>query len=476
MIRIDFPRALEYTEKKSEQKFSRNTGNPEELRKMMMESVKKTSPFRYAFGMFGTSIPVNMFKTYAAIFYVDSLGLSTKNYSLILFIYTFVDAIDNPVYGFLSDRTRTPFGRRRPWLVIGVPCLALAFILFFNPPALAGQNTLFVYMLLMYILTGTLDSLINANYGALFPELFRDDLERAKTNSMRQAFQLVAMVISIALTPIVTKRIGYHWTAVVYGALAVAVILYCAFGCRELPQAQEMEKPKLLPALKAILTNPKFWIFGFANAFYSATMSLVMQAVPFFVKYSLHLDSGKSTILLASVLGVAVAGVAVWVLLIRKMTLMPAWRTALIILAAGFLPLYSAKDLPSAVGICCIVGFGFAGAISTMDLIGARIMDEDTKKYHVRREGIYSSTMGFMNRLNGFFTSLAFLLVNRLYGFESGVKPGPDPDGASRFLMILFPVAAMACSCLFSFFLHFEDGAAGKGPVRKTETEAGNHG
>jgi glycoside/pentoside/hexuronide:cation symporter, GPH family len=103
---------------------------------------KVTSPFRYAIGMFGTSIPINMFKTYAAIFYVDTLGLNTNRYALVLLIYTFVDAIDNPVYGFLSDRTRTKWGRRRPWMVIGTPLLVLSFVLFFTPPRWAKTRCL----------------------------------------------------------------------------------------------------------------------------------------------------------------------------------------------------------------------------------------------------------------------------------------------------------------------------------------------
>ena len=169
-------------------------------------TLKKTSPFRYGIGMFGTSMPINMFKSFAAIFYVDMLGLDMKKYSLVLFIYTFVDAIDNPVYGFLSDRTRTKWGRRRPWLIIGAPLLVLCFILFYNVPSFveSEKGMLFIYMLLMYILTGTLDSLVNANYGALFPELFQSDSERAKTNGIRQICQLFAMAISIALTPMIT--------------------------------------------------------------------------------------------------------------------------------------------------------------------------------------------------------------------------------------------------------------------------------
>jgi GPH family glycoside/pentoside/hexuronide:cation symporter len=102
------------------------------------------------------------------------------------------------------------------------------------------------------------------------------------------------------------------------------------------------------------------------------------------------------------------------------------------------------------------VGFGFAGVITTMDLIGAKIMDEDTQKYNVRREGIISNALGFMNRLNGLFTSIAFLLVYKLYSYESGANPGPQPDQAARFLLTIFPPILMVISFAFSFFIDFK--------------------
>jgi len=416
---------------------------------------RKASPFRYAIGMFGTSIPVNMFKTYAAAFYVIQHGVTTAQFATILFWYTFLDAIDNPIYGFLSDRTRSKWGRRRPWLVIGTPLLILAFIAFFNLPAFLAGDGIFTYMLLMYLLTGTLDSLINANYGALFPEMFRTDAERAKTNAMRQAFQLVAMGISIALTPMVTEKLGYGMTSVIYGALAAAVILYMSFGSRETMPEAVAEKPKLWPTLKAMLTNPKFWIFGATNALYSASMALVMQAVSFYTKYTLELSGTASTIMLATVLVLAMGGVAVWSLFVKKFTVMPVWRAALIFLALAFIPLYFMRNLLGAIIASCFVGLGFAGVITTMDLIGARIMDEDTKKYNLRREGTYASAMGFMNRLSGLFTSLAFVLVGSLYGFISGDDPGPAPGEASKFLIAIFPFVTMALSAIVARFLHF---------------------
>ena len=130
-------------------------------------------------------------------------------------------------------------------------------------------------------------------------------------------------------------------------------------------------------------------------------------------------------------------------------------RAALASLAIAFIPLYFAHSLPTAIVGSALVGFGFAGVITTMDLIGARIMDEDTQKHNVRREGIISNALGFMNRLNGLFTGAAFYLVFVLFQFESGNNPGPQPDNAARFLLTVFPLILMVISFAFSFFIDF---------------------
>lgn len=422
-------------------------------------------PFNYAVGMFGTSIPINMLKTFAFTFYVVDRGVTTQQWAALVFLYTFIDAIDNPVYGFLSDRTRSPWGRRRPWLAIGTPLLILAFIAFYNVPAFLAGDSVFAYAMLFYTLTGTLDSVINANYGALFPELFRGDAVRARTNALRQAFQLVAMIISIALTPMVTDALGYGLTSILYGILGGAVILYMTFTCREKDPEPEEAKPGLWKALKDLFTNRKFWIAGFTNAFYSAAMSMVLASVPVYVKYALGLSSGQSTFLLAAVLLIAIAAVAGWAWAVRKYSLLPVWRVALGVLTVTFIPLYFASNLVMAVVFSAFVGLGFAGVITTMDLIGAKIMDEDTRQHGLRREGIISNALGFMNRLNGLFTSVAYLLVFSLYGFESGDNPGLHPDQAARFLLTIVPPVLMVISFGFSWFIDFKEPSAEPAPA-----------
>ena len=105
-----------------------------------------------------------------------------------------------------------------------------------------------------------------------------------------------------------------------------------------------------------------------------------------------------------------------------------------------------------------------------MDLIHAKIMDEDRLKHDVRREGIIANALGFMNRLNGLFTSLAFLLITKFFGFVSGDEPGPQPDQASLFLLTVFPLILSAISVIFAFILKFPDVKAGSPEIANIET------
>lgn len=436
---------------------------------------KKNGTFSYAFGMFGTSIPINMFKTFATVFYVDRLSAITfEQFAMITAAYTFLDAADNPVYGFLSDRTRTRYGRRRPWLVIGAPLLVVSYIMFFNPPAFMAPGSAFAYVAIMYMLTGTLDSLINSNYGALFPELFKTEAERAKTNTLRQIFQLTAMVLSIALTPMITDKIGFSNTAIVYGILAIAVIWYMAFDAKEDFSAMEKPKPGFLSSVKAVLINPKFWKYGVANAAFSAAISLVQAGVPFYVKYYLGREDGmSSTLLLGVAILSAIAFLPIWLKIIKKLTVIPAWRLAFGIISIGILPLYLTSSLPFAIAVVLILGFGMAGVQASMDLVGAKILDEDAKKYGLKREGTYSSLMGVLNKTSGLFVSAGYLIVDRLFGFESGENPGTMPGQASRFLVVLFPAILLILSFGFSFLLKFKNDDSDAAPQNDNNSEVG---
>ncbi len=266
----------------------------------------------------------------------------------------------------------------------------------------------------------------------------------------------MAMIISIALTPMVVDALGWSTTAIVYGLLGGAVILYMALTSHEKPVTEEEKKPQLWDSVKTLLTNKKFWVAGITNAFYSAGMSLVMAGLPIYAKYTLKIGSGQQSLLFGGVLLVAIGSVAVWANWVKKYDLVKVWRFAIAALALAYIPLYFANSFYVALACAMLVGFGFAGVITTMDLIHSRIMDEDQAKHNVRREGIISNALGFMNRLNGLFTSAAYALLGVLFGYVSGEVPGPQPGTAARYLLTIFPLVMMVLSLGFSFLSDFK--------------------
>jgi GPH family glycoside/pentoside/hexuronide:cation symporter len=427
---------------------------------------RETRPWRYAVGMFGTSIPISMFLAYMAFFYIDGRGLDARVYAAVMVGYAVLDAIDNPVYGYLSDRTRTRYGRRRPWLVIGAPLLALSLVAFFSPPESATGWALVAWFAGFAVLTETLDSLVNANYGALLPELFPQQDRRATANGLRQGCQLVALIISIALTPMVASWIGYQATAAIYGALATAVILYMATGAHEDPRARLTREPHIIESVRAIFGTGTFWRIAVANGAYAGTMAVVLAATPFFVKYTLELPNSSATYLLATVILISIGTLVLWIRAVHRFGPLRVWRLALVILAASLVPMYFASSLPSAMVAGAFVGLGYSGVIATVDLVIARLIDVDAARTGLRREAMFISAFGFFNRLGGVLKSLAFLSVVALFGFVSGDEPGERPDEAARFLMTVFPLGLVLVAAVTARFVRVpEDGPHGVPPV-----------
>lgn len=417
-----------------------------------------TPPWRYAIGMLGTSIPITMIKGSMILFYVDILGLDARVYGAVMVIYAVVDAVDNPVLGWLSDRTRTRWGRRRPWLVVGAPLLGAGLIGFFSAPDSLDGLALVAWFAVFAVLTEAADSLLNANYGALLPELFPEEGRRAVANALRQGFQLLALVISLAVTPLLTTAvlgteettIGFQRTAIIYAVLAVGIIVFMALGAREDPGHATPERPRFFSTWRTILTSRRFWQVGVASACYTGAMALVLAGVQLYVRYSLGLPVSDALYLQGVVIVVCVLGLGVWARVVRARGAPFVWRWAFVGLAASFVPLYLAQDLRTAVLAGVLVGAAYSGMLATNDLVIARVLDEDAALHGQHREGLFLSAFGFFGRLNGVATGLALASLGALFGYYSGEDPGTRPGDAFRLYVCGYPFALAAVGAVIA--------------------------
>ncbi|MBW7459116.1 MFS transporter, partial [Paenibacillus sepulcri] len=338
------------------------------------------SPFTYALGMFALMIPSQAFNSFYSYFYVEKLGLGVGLATLARTIYLIWDAVNQPIAGYLSDRTRTRFGRRKPWIYSAIPFFMASFVMVFAVPQGLGNMNLFLWFLVSLILYEGVATILWVNYGALFPELFRGSRLRAKASAIQQGFQIVAILIGSALTPLVFEAFGFGYMALIYAVVFGIFMLLCVMSVQE--GKTEVSEPRLglIESFRETLKNKEFWIFNIANSFAQTVNGLLSSMIPFYAKYTLRIPESQVSLLLASIFVSVIPLVVVWYWIVNKLGSHNGWRVSLAVYALSVIPLWFGQGLASGIVFGIIVGFGLAGYLVTPPVLNSRIIDLDTAR------------------------------------------------------------------------------------------------
>src|SRR5512138_933607 len=160
----------------------------------------QNSPIAYGLGSFGLESLFQVFAGFYVFYYTDKLGLAVTLAAIINVIYGFWDAVDDPIVGFLSDNTRTRWGRRRPWLMTGLPFFVGFLILAYAVPTPFQQGmALFWYALVIFCLFEAAYTVMSVNYSALFPELFQGLTDRARASSTYQSLSRFGELVGFSI-------------------------------------------------------------------------------------------------------------------------------------------------------------------------------------------------------------------------------------------------------------------------------------
>jgi GPH family glycoside/pentoside/hexuronide:cation symporter len=435
--------------------------------------MKKTralnQPWRYALAMFGLSVTGYMYSSYGTFFYNDKIGLSMAMIGMGSVLFSLWDAFNDPIAGLLSDRTHTRLGRRKPWLLAATPIFGIASIMFFSPPSSLGTGIgLAIYFTFFLMLTETANTIATVNYHSLLPELFRKTEARNSANALRQALQLVGMIIGVSLVPVIVAALGnsfgsaddaqgYKWTSILLAVLGCGFILYSITGCQERKEFSEVPQAGFLESLKAIAVNRNFWLVSSSHFFYQAAAGLLLAGIPFYVKYSLDLPDTMATIFSASVFVTAIPSMLIWHKLINRFGTLKIWRVALAWLCLALIPMYFASGIGIAAFLGAMVGVGIAGITANLDMVNSELIEDDARRYGIRREATFFSIVSFATRLSGLVRSGVFVALSVFFGFVSSDDPGSNPAVAARFMMVVFPALLMAISFAISLFVKFEE-------------------
>jgi GPH family glycoside/pentoside/hexuronide:cation symporter len=426
-------------------------------------------PVAYSLGSLGTNIFAQAFSTFVLFFYIDHLHAPLGPVTAAMAVQSVWHAVLNPVVGWLSDRTRTAFGRRLPYIAMATLPLGLVFWFLWRP--FVPRANLPVYFLVVVALFDLLYLVTVINWTSLYPEIFRSLEERARVSSWRQGFGIAALMIGVAVPPLLYGRFGWSTMGLALSIIGTAGFVALIFGIH--PAARRTTMPprpmQLAPALRHTLTQPGFLRYLGTNFLVQFVLVVIPAGMPFFAKYVLHVTHTRLTIMLAVTFVLAILLVRPWAGVILRFGSRRAFRAAIAILALGALPFFFIRSFLEGIAATALIGVGLSGFLMLVDIIMAEIIDDDERRVGERREGVYYGINGFVLRFGTTLESLVLyviLTVTHYHANAAGLASVSVREGF-RVLMAGVPlVALMGALALFHGYRVAESQRDGEGPAR----------
>lgn len=407
----------------------------------------------YSVHTLGVNVLWQAFNTVAVYFYVTELKVPGFSISLIMVIYGIVNAFLNLIAGHISDRTRTRFGRRIPYIVISALPFAAAFYLLFSPPAFTSTG-LILYFAIMTFLFDVFFTLTTLNADALYPEMYPRPKDRALVSALQQVFSIIGMIIGVALAKSIGMSFGWQtmgWIFAGIGALSLYGSLYGCFENRE----HHTEAFRFGEAFKATFQNHLFVIYVIASFLIQLSTTLLMSVSSFYTKYVVPLDALQNSLFLGGIFIVAIPMAFVWARFALRYSTAKASLASVFIF--GLLLLLFLVDASPAmlIGHGFLLGLPVAGLMVLLPMILADVIDIDAERTHRRREGMYLGMNGFIVRLGLSLQYAIMAIFFDVSGYDAAksIQPAGTITGFRLLLGALPVVFILAAFVLLTIYM-----------------------
>ena len=377
----------------------------------------------------------------------DTVALSAAAAGLAIMIGKFWDAVTDPIMGFISDRTRTRFGRRRPYLLFGSVPLGLAMWYFFTKPDITDPFALTVWATLALCALNTAYTIVNIPYSALTPELTQDYNERTSLNSFRFGFAVLGTILGAAIVlPIVTafpnRAGGFSAAGAVMGIAMTVTALVTVFSVHEPDHSKEpLPTEGFFETYLSVFKNRAFVILLFTYAFNVLALNFLQGILVYYFKY-LYDAEGMTTIAMVILLLVAMACIPVSVPVSKRFGKRLTYQTGFGVLAAVCVILYFFGHVFGIQFFFVMMFFGGIGLGLTYVAPWAMVPDTiewDALRSGNRKEGAYYGMWTFVSKsgqalsigLSGFILSSS--------GYVADAVQGAGAKSAIRLLLGPFP-------------------------------------
>ena len=411
---------------------------------------KKIAYAAPAFALAVVGIPVYV---YIPKFYSDVVGINITVLGYILFSVRIFDAVTDPAIGYLSDRTQTRFGRRRPYLALGSVLVALSMFFLFSPPkATASFETIWfgfsIYALFLFW------TVVTVPFESLGPEITYDYNDRTTLFGLRDGF-LIAGTLAAASSPAAVhwlfnltpdaqgEREKFFWIAVIYAPLLIGTCWWCVLSIRERQTAAEGQWLGFWRGLRQVAHNRPFIILLIAYSVSAIGNNLPATLILFYVEYVLQSQLADFFLMLYFVTGIIF--LPAWILISRRTGKKAAWLASMAINTGAFVGVFFLGPGDAAIyGILVFLsGIGFGATLAIPSAIQADVIDYDELLTGERREGQYIGLWSISKKFAAAVGIGAGLSILGMAGYTPNAE---QPAAAQMTLRVLYALVPSLCN------------------------------
>ncbi|NJL79861.1 MAG: MFS transporter [Richelia sp. SM2_1_7] len=432
----------------------------------------------YGAGDLGPAITANISVFYLLFFFTNVAGIPAGLAGSILMVGKIWDAINDPIVGVMTDRTKSGrWGRRLPWLLYGAIPFGIFFFLQWIVPT-TNVWELFWYYVIIGVISQVFYTVVNLPYTAMTPELTQDYDERTSLNSIRFAFSIGGSILSLFLaqlifSPIFSETINrqqqYLVLAAICGVISILGLFWCVWGTRDRVLAFEAkriqtEQNKSLPIaeqIKIVFKNKPFLFVIGIYLFSWLGVQITASVIPYFVIYCMKLQESDVPAVMIGVQGTALLMLFVWGALSKRVGKKAVYFMGMflwIIAATGLFFLQ-----PGQIGLMYVLAVIAGSGVSVAYLVPWSMMPDvielDELQTGQRREGVF---YGFMVLLQKFGLAFGLFLVGialETSGFQENIRGQIQlpiqPETALSAIRITVgpvPIVCLICGLFLTYF------------------------
>ncbi|MBS6196652.1 MAG: MFS transporter [Clostridiales bacterium] len=402
----------------------------------------------YASGDVACNVVFGMVGTLLTLFYTDYVGISPATVGMMMLLSRLFDGVSDLIMGVIVERTKSRWGKSRPWILwMSVPFALSAVLLFTVPRTTAVLQ--FIYLFVTYNFCTTICyTAINLPYGSLSAMMTRASSERDTLSVVRMGMSPIGKIIAATCTLPLVKLFGDDqaaWvkTMTIWAVIALILLLVCFFNCEEKVEIAAKKKDEKVPLKKlfhALVTNQYFWAVLILWMVQSVSFGISGTILPYYCKYIFGNDTWMYSALFLTETLILVAGIFACMPLIRKFGKRNiAFWGGFIALAGQLLFFANPFSFPWLVMSCVTRAIGLAPLNAVVFGMVGDVVEFGQWKTHIRQESLIFAGGSIGTKVGaGMASAIMTGLLSKAGYVSSAAGTSVQPDSALEMIVNIY--------------------------------------